>query len=1023
MQGKGLVKFFLVVLTIVCLYQLSFTWVANSVEKKAQSHAETKVDPTLPQEAKEEAIAELRSDYLTEQSNKNIYNIGIAKYNYTEVKERALNLGLDLQGGMSVVLEVSKYDLIKQAANNPKNPDLIAALDKARIEEAKGNGDLIDLFAQYYEERKPGSQLVTLFKSQDNSELEATATNSEVVNFLKEAAKSGFDATFTKLQQRIDKFGVAAPYLSKQENTGRILIELPGVDNPKNVRQLLQSTANLQFWETWQYGELADKIQEANSILKGLEEAGSEIISPIDTSSLTIVDDTTTTDTSGSLANEDDNSLLSDIDTNSLLNDTSGGSLTEDSADVNTGPLAKVLTMPQSAGSILGYVNKADTAQLMDYLRKEEVRSVFPSNIIFMLGAEVFIDPTNKEKTDLYELYAVKPKLESDEPLLEGDIIRNAAQTYDQTNGRVQVTMSMKSDGAKQWARITEENIGKSIAIVLDNRVYSAPTVNDKISGGSSVISGNFDVNEAQTLANILETGKLPVPSRIVQEDIVGPSLGAESIRDGIISMIVGLILVVIFMAVYYSTAGLIADLALFANIFFIFGVLSSIGATLTLPGIAGLVLTMGMAVDANVIIYERIREELAKGKSTLKAISDGYKGSYSAIIDSHVTTFIIGLILNEFGSGAIKGFAIVLMIGIIFSLFTAIFISRLILDWMARTDKPIRYYTRFTEGAFKKVNFKFLQKRRYGYIFSGIITVIGLIAILTSGFNYGVEFQGGRSYTVKFENSIKAEEVRDALSKDFDPAIQVKTFGSSDKLKITTTYLIGDADPNADSLAAVALYEKLQPFYPQKLDYKTWDTDYKLSQMKVEPTIAEDIKTSALKAIIIALLCTFIYIFIRFRRWQFGLGAVIALMHDAFMTLAMFSILKNVMPFTLQLDETFVAAILTIIGYSIMDTVVVYDRIREFLRESHSGTLVETFNSAINQTLSRTVITSGVTILSILAILFFGTENIQGFAFAMVIGIGFGTYSSVFIASALTVDLFKKEHHEKQITVTMKGK
>lgn len=1016
MQGKGLVKFFLIVLTVVCLYQLSFTWKANSIEKAAQEYAEKSVDPTLTGDPREIAIAELRSDYLTEQSNKTVYNVGIAKYNYTDVKERSLNLGLDLQGGMSVVLEVSRYDLIKGLVNktNQKNPIFLKALDDARKAEGRGEGDIIDIFAKNYEAASPGSKLVTLFASTDNSDLSSTASNADVISYLKKAESAGFEATYTKLQQRIDKFGVASPYISKQENAGRILIELPGVDNPMNVRQLLQSTANLQFWETWQIGELQNNLLAADRVLADMQKAGQN---PDDTSTV-LISDTSSTLVGDTTRRANDtttqNSLISG-DTEQVTDD-SAGLAQSDTAGAATGPLFKLLQGPQQNGPVMGYVKKTDTAALMKYLRTDEVKGQFPNNTIFMLAAEA-----TKEDNTLYELYAMKPKLDENKPLLEGDIIKSASQTYNQTNGAAEVTMSMKSDGARAWSRITEDNKGKFIAIVLDNHVFSAPRVNDKIPNGNSVIQGNFDVKEALVLANILETGKLPVPSKIVEENIVGPSLGAESIRDGIISMIVGLLLVVIFMAFYYSTAGMIADLALFANIFFIFGVLASIGATLTLPGIAGLVLTMGMAVDANVIIYERVREELAKGKSMVKAISDGYKGSYSAIIDSHVTTFIIGLILDEFGSGAIKGFAIVLMIGIIFSLFTAIFISRLVLDWMARTNKPIRYYTRFTEGAFKHVNFKFLQKRRYGYIFSAIVTIIGIVAILTNGFNYGVEFQGGRSYTVKFENAIDAQEVRDALSKDFDPAVQVKTFGNSDQLKITTTYLITDSDPNADSLATVALYEKLQPFYPQKLDFNTWDKDYKLSRLKVEPTIAEDIKTSALKSIIIALLCTFVYIFIRFRKWQFGMSAVIALIHDAFMTLAMFSILKNVMPFTLQLDETFVAAILTIIGYSIMDTVVVYDRIREFMRESHSGTMIETFNAAINQTLSRTFITSGVTILSILAILFFGTENIQGFAFAMILGIGFGTYSSVFIASALTVDMFKKEHHDKSAEHVMK--
>ncbi len=997
MQGKGLVKFFLVAMVLVSIYQLSFTWVANREGKKAQNYAESNVDPSLKGEEREYAISDKKSEYFAENSEKDVYNIGIVKYNYDEVKKRSLNLGLDLQGGMSVVLEVSKYDLLKQLCNDPKNPKFLSAIDKARTGEAKGDGDFIELFSNFYLESAPGANLVTLFSNSDNiDDLQRDASNDQVISWLKTAADEGVESTYTKLKERIDRFGVTSPYVTLQKSTGRIMVELPGVDNPKRARELLQSTANLQFWEVWTGNEIGGSINSANNLLMAAEEdKGTDSVSTDSLSKEPVVNA----------------EPLAVVDSPAIEND----SLTTEETPENAGPLVSIL-MQTSDPAAIGNVNEKDTLQLMRYFRMEEVRNEFPSNIIFMLGA------LPVEGTKTYNVYAIKTGQDSDKPLLDGSVVKSAYPDRDQMSNRIQITMTMKPDGARDWKKITENNIGKFIAIALDNKVYSAPRVNEAIPGGRSSISGDFTVEEATDLSNILEVGKLPVPSRIVQEDIVGPSLGAESIRNGIYSMIAGLILVVIFMVFYYATAGLVADLALFSNIFFIFGVLASIGATLTLPGIAGLVLTMGMAVDANVIIYERVREELAKGKSMIKAISDGYKHSYSAIIDSHVTTFIIGIILNEFGSGAIKGFAIVLMIGIIFSLFTAIFISRLILDWMARTDKKISYFTHLTKGAFKNVNFKFIQNRRYGYMFSVGLTIVSIIFVMTSGFNYGVEFQGGRSYTVKFEKPIDAETVRKELSKDsFDPAAQVKTFSTAEKLKITTTYLIGSGDPKADSLATHALFDHLKPFYSSNIDFKTWDENFKESQMKVEPTMAEDIKTSAVWAISIALLCTFLYIVLRFRKWQFGLGAVIALIHDAFMTLAMFSILKNALPFTLQIDETFVAAILTIIGYSIMDTVVVYDRIREYLRESKSGTLVEVFNLAINETLSRTVITSGVTLLSILAILFFGTDNIQGFAFAMVIGIAFGTYSSVFVASAIAVDLYKREHHEKSAEDVMK--
>ena len=1003
MQGKGLVKFFLVALLIVSLYQLSFTWVASGHEKAAQKYAETKVDPTLKGEQRIDEIAALKSDYIAQNAEKDIYNIGIVKYNYEDVKKRSLNLGLDLQGGMSVVLEVSKYDLVKTLCNEPKNPKMLAALDKARAQEAAGNGELIDLFVTYYSQSNPGSNLAPMFHSTDVAEdLSMTASNDEVKSWLSNQATEGINSTYTRLKERIDRFGVSSPYVTLQANTGRIMVELPGVDNPKRARELLQSTANLEFWRVWHYEELTGSINQANNILQSIETGidSNTIASDInaaDSNDLAISGDTSKTIDSNNI-----DALLDADDDSAAVN-------AEQSDDATSGPLARVLTERMDPAAI-GSVTEKDTMELMRYLRTDEVLAAFPTELRFMLSAKPY------KETKSYQLYAMKLRPDDDSPLLDGSVIKSASPERNQMTGRIEISMSMNLEGAQEWKRITEDaaKTHDYIAIALDNKIYSAPAVNEAIAGGRSSISGDFSIEDAELLSSILEVGKLPVPSRIIQEDIVGPSLGAESIKTGVISMVAGLVLVIIFMALYYSTAGLIADIALLANIFFIFGVLASIGATLTLPGIAGLVLTMGMAVDANVIIYERVREELAKGKSMVKAIADGYTHSYSAIIDSHVTTFIIGIILNEFGSGAIKGFAIVLMIGIVFSLFTAIFISRLILDWMAKTDKPIRYYTNFTKGAFKHVNFKFMQNRKYGYMFSAALTILSIVFIMTSGFNYGVEFQGGRSYTVKFEQPIDAEIVRDKLSKDFDNAVQVKTFSSSDKLKITTTFMIGSTDDNADSIATHTLYDNLIGFYSTHPDFKIWDATYKESQMKVEPTMAEEIKSKALWAIGIALLCTFIYIVLRFRRWQFGLGAVVALIHDAFMTLAMFSILKNALPFTLHIDETFVAAILTIIGYSIMDTVVVFDRIREFMRESKSGTVIEIFNHAINQTLSRTVITSGVTLISVLAILIFGTDNIQGFAFAMVIGIAFGTYSSVFVASAIAIDLHKKEHHHK---------
>ncbi len=1019
MQGKGLIRFFLVVLALVCIYQLSFTWVASNVESDAAAYAEQSATADLTGEARVEFISDKKREYLARKANETVYNLGIAKYNYDEVKERALNLGLDLQGGMSVVLEVSKYDLVKSLSNNPKNPKLNEALDKALTEASKGNGDIIDFFVSYYEEANPGSQLVSLFSSRNNSErLAATASNSEVKAFLKEEADNGVNSTYTKLKERIDKFGVSQPYITLQENTGRIIVELPGVDNPKQVRKLLQSTANLQFWQTYTIQDLSANLTAANEALRVVLSEGDTSFGADSTAADTAA--TATTPFTEETASPGDTVTGTPEDSNTLFSDNPDtGAAGLDTASAAAGPLLNTVLMPpQSAGPVIGYVNVRDTAKLMGYLAMDVVAANFPGDIRFMLSSAPL--PTDR---NMYELYAMKGKVDGNGPILEGDVISNAFQDFNPTNGQPEVNMTMKTEGAKAWRRITAENTGKFIAITLDNSVYSAPRVNEEIPNGRSVISGNFEVKDAQVLANILEVGKLPVPSRIVQEDIVGPSLGREAISAGLISMIAGLVLVIIFMAIYYSTAGLIADVALFANLFFIFGILASIGATLTLPGIAGLVLTMGMAVDANVIIYERIREELAKGKTMVKAIADGYSNSYSAIIDSQLTTLIIGIILTQFGAGPVKGFAVVLIIGILTSLFTSIFISRLILDNMVRKEKPIKFNSSFTKNAFKNVNFNFMGKRRFGYIFSLSLTTIGIVFIIFSGFDLGVDFKGGRTYTVKFDQPVKAGEVRNYLFSNFDDKIQVKSFSGDDKLKITTSYKIEESFPGTDSVVASTLYQNLVSFYANDPGFANWDSVYKESQMKVEPTIAQDIKKSALIAIGIALLAIFIYITIRFSRWQFALGGVTALLHDAIVVLSVFAIFKSIMPFALEINEAFIAAILTVIGYSINDTVVVFDRIREYLRESKAGTVKEVFNQAINQTLSRTLITSGTTLLSIFVLLIFGTENIQGFAFAIFIGVGFGTYSSVFIASAIALELYRKSSHDKSAEEVMRKK
>jgi len=999
MQGKGLVQFFLAAMFLVSIYQLSFTWVASREGKKADEYANSAVDPSLTGEAKKLAFADAKSDYLTKNADKTVYNLGIAKYNYDEVKKRAINLGLDLQGGMSVVMEVSKYDLLKQLTGDAKNQKFIAALDKARAQEAQGQGELIDLFADNYLEANPGAQLVTLFSNPENvDELPRNSSNEAVLDWLKNAADEGVQSTYTKLKERIDKFGVTQPYVTLQQSTGRIMVELPGVDNPKRARELLQSTANLQFWGVIPGNNFGGYLNQANNIVKEIEsnETANEVEVPLDTS--VVVENAPLYTNSAAL------------DTGLIVEDTALQNA-EDVEEESAGPIADLL-IQSSDPSAICMVAEDDTSKLMGYLRMEEVEAVLPAGTLFMLSAKPVEGSRN------YNVYAIEDPEADGIALLDGSVVRSASPDRDEVNNIV-ISLAMNTDGAREWKKITTEKVGNFIAIVLDNKVYSAPRVNEPIPTGRSSISGNFTAEEAIDLSNILEVGKLPVPSRIVQEESVGPSLGQEAIRIGLISLIVGLLLVIIFMVIYYNNAGMVSDLALFANIFFIFGALASIGATLTLPGIAGLVLTMGMAVDANVIIFERIREELDKGKSMIKAVADGYSNSYSAIIDGNITTLIIAIILANFGTGPVKGFAIVLMIGIVSSMFCSILISRLIIDRMVKKERTIKFYTPISKNFLRNVNWNLMGNRRKGYIFSAALTVLGLVAMFSSGFNFGVDFKGGRAYTVRFESAVDADKVRTELM-DFDNGVQVKTFSSDDKLKITTGYMIENPDPAADTLVAKELFKQLSGMY-SNVDFETWDATYKESQMKVEPTIASDIQTSALKAIGLALIAIFIYILLRFRRWQFGMGAVASLVHDAFMVLALFALLKNVLPFSLEINETFIAAILTVIGYSINDTVVVFDRIREYLRESKAGTPKQIFNMAINQTLSRTLITSGTTLLTIVVLLIFGNENIQGFALALFVGIGFGTYSSIFVASAIALDMYKKSDHDKSAEDVMK--
>lgn len=995
MQSKGVIKFFAIVLAIVCLYQLSFTWVAQHVEKNARNYA--KGNPE-----KEKA-------YLDSISSQPVYPVFNHTYQYC--KEKELALGLDLKGGMNVTMQISLAELVKSLSDNNTDQAFNQALANAEVQSKTSQQDYITLFVNEYEKLNPNGKLASIFSTKESqSRIKFDASNNDVKNYLQAEAKSAVDRSYNILRTRIDKFGVTAPNIQLQSGTNRILIELPGVSDADRVRKLLQGSAKLEFYETFDNTEAVNLLSNINNILA----AKAKTASPAkDTTAATAAKtDTATANTS----------LLNKV-AKSKLSDTSSAKGLNNNAAINSPLLNQNMLRPNVyasqdggiqavPGPIVGFSAVSDTAKVDKLLASADVKSVIPQNIKFMWGVKAM--PLNdnysqrfSDKISRIELYAVKLSGAEGGPVLAGDVIADARSDYDQ-KGSPEVQMTMNTDGAAKWRTVTaaaaaDPNNKKSIAIVLDNNVYSAPTVQNEISGGVSSISGSFTVDDTKDLANVLKAGRLPAPARIVEEAIVGPSLGQEAISAGLISCVVGLLVVLVFMVVYYNRAGTVAVVAVFINVFFLFGVLASLGAVLTLPGIAGIVLTLGVAVDANVLVYERVREELAQGKSIRIAVADGFKHAMPSILDSNITTFLTGIILYVFGSGPILGFATTLLIGIITSLFCSLLISRLIFEWMLEKGWDIKFSHPWSSHTFKNAHYAFVKNRFKFYAFSGLFILAGLISIFTRGFSLGVDFKGGRTYVVRFEKPVDVQQVRDALDKTYNLTTEVKTFGNTNpQLRITTTYLVDDNSPTADVKAENKLKEGLKLVNnPSQI----------MSQQKVGPTVANDIKTSAIYSVVFAILVISFYILIRFRRWQFSLGALIATAHDALLVLSFFSLFNGILPFSLDIDQAFIAAILTVIGYSINDTVVVFDRIREFLNLHHSATdkPEEVINDAINSTLSRTIITA-LTVVFVLIVLFiFGGEVIRGFSFALLIGVIFGTYSSICVATPVIVDFGKK--------------
>ncbi len=1017
MQAKGLVKFFAIALILVCLFQLSFTFFANRVDGKANAFAEEQTQgiADLTEDQQKFELRKHKRRYLDSVSNKSAYPL--LGYTYNEVKERQLNLGLDLQGGMSAVLQVTLEDMIRSLSNDSKDPTFTQALVNAREMQKSNDADYITLFGAAFQALDPNKRLAAIFNTPELQDKNITPStpDAEVLDLIRSEGKDAIKRTYDILRARIDKFGVTQPNISLDESTGRITVELPGVDDRDRVAELLQATAQLEFWETYEYSQDLDAMMaEANKVVKdklGLEEEAEKPKKEAKPAPAKIEIDSVAlaAGDSSSLKAAEEAALNADTEDEEEEDVSLLGGEDGDSTSVSSGLNPFLETFRPVNGrqignpAVVGIVYAKDTSKMNEYMAMPEVKEIFrPLNTKFLLGHKPF-DTNDGEKA--FNIYGIKSSKPSGmKPALGGDVIDDARQDID-AQQNVVVSMNMNSEGGRKWFKVTEANVQKCVAIVLDNAVYSAPVIQNPIPGGRSQITGSFTMSEAQDLANILKAGKLPAPARIVEEAVVGPSLGQESIRNGLLSLGAGLLIVLFFMVFYYNNSGFIADLALLLNLFFVIGVLASLGATLTLPGMAGIVLTVGMAVDANVIIFERIREELSKGSGVRKAIADGYTKSYSAIIDANLTTLITAIILYYFGLGPVLGFATVLMIGIFSSLFTAILITRLIFDWQLGKDRDFKFSTAWSKNRFKNLGIDFVGRRKLGYIIAAVLFAIGFLSFAIRGFELGVDFQGGRTYVVQFDQEANTGEIRDMLTAPFEAPPLVRTYGDGNQVKITTSHLIGSTDPQSDIIVAQKLYDGLKPKLGD-ISYQEFTSNSLQSSQKVGPTIADDILRSSIWATVIALICIFMYIVFRFRRWQFGLAAVLTIVHDTIILLALFSLLPGLVPWSLEIDQNFIAALLTVIGYSINDTVVVFDRIREYLNLNPKRDEKEVINEAVNSTLSRTVITSLTTLLVVFILFLFGGEVIRGFSFALMVGIVVGTYSSIFIATPIVVDL-----------------
>ena len=978
MQSKGAIKLFTILLVIGCIYQLSFSFVTRSVEKAAVEYAAA-FDET--EQAAKEAY------YLDSIQNEPVYNLLVKKFTYKECKEKEVNLGLDLKGGMNVMLEIQVQDLVKSLAGESQNdPAFVEALERANAALKAGASDYIGEFAKAYTEISNGAPLAAIFVSPDRKDITPNSSDDEVIKVLRNETDAAIAASFNILRSRIDHFGVTQPNIQRVPNSNRIMVELPGIKEPERVRKLLQGSASLEFWVVYDAQEVLPILAEADQMIKAGQQPAEEVAAEA-------------TEESSDLAAE--------------------AAATESEEEAVTGfsrennPLFALLDPTYSGGCIVGAAREADMPAINEYLARPEVKNLMPADLVLawaVKGEDYF--------GGRYALYALRSI--DGKPAMDGASVATAQENYSQNGANAEVNLTMTANGTSQWAQLTGQNVGKPIAIVLDGLVYSAPNVNGKIEGGNSVITGNFTIQEAQDLANVLKSGKVPAPARIIQDQVVGPSLGIESINAGMFSFVLAFILVLLYMGLFYKTAGWLADIALVLNIFLLMGVLVSFGSVLTLPGIAGIVLTMGMAVDANVIIYERIKEELRGGKGLSMAIKDGFSNAYSAIIDGQLTTIITGIVLFVFGNGPVQGFATTLVIGILTSVFCAIFITRMLIEKVAEKWGNVSFSRSWSENWLANVSFDFIGKRKSAYLLSGSLAVISIISFFVLGFNTGVDFTGGRTYVVRFDQNVSAEEVRTAVESALvsddasKSSVEVKQYGGENQVRIITQYKYDDTSEETTAEVDALIYEAVKGFYSYPISLNGFvstqdDENGIISSEKIGPAIAKDMLFGAFYAVLFSLIAIGLYITIRFKRWEWATGATLALVHNSLLVIGAFSLFYHIMPFGLEINQAFIAAILTIIGYSINDTVVIFDRIREYISLYPKREMKENINKAICSTLSRTLNTSGTTIVTLLAMFILGGENLRGFIFALLLGVIIGTYSSVFVATPVAYDILRR--------------